>query len=228
MGKEAAQPLTDEMIYQAIYEAIVEHRLAPGAKLSQDELGEIFGVSKTRVRPILFRLAEQKIVTLEPNRGAFVARPSVEEVRDVISARLIVEEGIVRQVVQRATAQQIKELRTLIDDERDARLSDHSVRAHRLSGQFHMSLAEMTGNPVLVDLLRYLISRNAIAVAMYQPNVGSCSLQGHTEIVDAIASGNEDLAVTVSLRHLHDIAASLDPDATDGRRNSLRGAFAPR
>ncbi|MBA4741493.1 MAG: GntR family transcriptional regulator [Azoarcus sp.] len=228
MTKGTAGPVTDEMIYQAIYEAIVEHRLAPGAKLSQDELGEIFGVSKTRVRPILFRLAEQKIVTLEPNRGAFVAKPSLEEVRDVLAARLVVEEGIMREVARNVTGGQIAELRALIDAERDARLAGESSRAHRLSGQFHMSLAEMTGNPVLVDLLRYLISRNAISIAMYQPNVGSCSLQGHTEIVDALAARDEERVVEVSLSHLRDIARSLDPTAVDSKRNSLRGAFTAR
>ena len=74
--KEAgAQGIADQLAI-----AIHEHRLAPGAKLSEDEVGEVFGVSRTVVRAALQILAHDKMVDLKRNRGAFVAQPSVKEV----------------------------------------------------------------------------------------------------------------------------------------------------
>lgn len=63
--------------------AIHEHRLAPGTKLSEDEVGLVYGVSRTVVRAALQRLAHDRLITLRRNRGAFVAQPSIREAREV-------------------------------------------------------------------------------------------------------------------------------------------------
>ncbi len=59
--------------------AILEHKLTPGLKLSEDEVGEIYGVSRTVVRAALQALAHSGLVAMEKNRGAFVAKPSIRE-----------------------------------------------------------------------------------------------------------------------------------------------------
>ncbi|HEU4475111.1 MAG TPA: GntR family transcriptional regulator, partial [Methyloceanibacter sp.] len=67
----------EEAIYERILAAIFEHRLPPGTKLGEDRLASIFAVSRARIRRVLPRLAHEGVVRLEPNRGAFVAQPSV-------------------------------------------------------------------------------------------------------------------------------------------------------
>lgn len=210
-------PISDEKIYQEIYDAIVESRLSPGAKLSQDELAEVFGVSKTRVRPILFRLVEQGIVTMEPNRGAFVAKPSLEQVRQVLDARILLEEGVIRRIVHSITTEQLQQLQEIITTEQEARQTNQLAKAHRCAGQFHICLAECSGNPVLVEMSRMLVSRNAIAVAMYQSANDVCSIEDHLEIINALGSGNEELAVKLALAHLRHIQNSLDESMPKNR-----------
>ena len=66
-------------IYEKIYVAIVEHRLHPGTKLVEERLAEIFGVSRARIREVLARMAHEQIVELIPQRGAYVAKPTIEQ-----------------------------------------------------------------------------------------------------------------------------------------------------
>ncbi|MCF5826768.1 GntR family transcriptional regulator, partial [Pseudomonas syringae] len=110
----------DDVVYEHIFDAILEQRLAPGTRLSEEALGEIFGVSRTIIRRALSRLGHEGVVLLRPNRGAVVASPSVEEARQVFFARRMVEQAITELAVEHATAEQLAELRQMVSDERDS------------------------------------------------------------------------------------------------------------
>lgn len=103
VGKAGRSGTQDDIVYAHIFEAILEQRLAPGTKLSEEALGEIFGVSRTIIRRALSRLAHESVVLLRPNRGAVVASPTVEEARQVFFSRRMVERAITELAVQHAT-----------------------------------------------------------------------------------------------------------------------------
>src|SRR5580698_5380766 len=105
---------SDNQVVERIFTAVMERRLRPGAKLSENVLCDTFGVSRTQVRRIFVVLAERGIVTLHPNRGAFVASPSPEEARDVFEARRTIERSIVADAARRITPEQVEELRGYI------------------------------------------------------------------------------------------------------------------
>ncbi len=218
--------MSDEEICREIYDAIICGRLPPGARLGQDELGEVFGVSKTRIRPILHLLAQQKIVVIEPMRGVFVARPSVEEARSVNAARQIVEEGVIRTVTRQATQQQLEVLRENISQEQHARMRGESAHAHRLTGEFHCELAAITGNEVIVDVVRDLISRDSLVVALYlPPGSTGCSMEDHLKLIDVIESGDENTAAICMRQHLQKVVDSLDLDQQLSGKKPVRAAF---
>ncbi len=218
--------LSDDDIHREIYNAIIDGRLHPGEKLGQDELGKVFGVSKTRIRPILHRLSDQKIVTIEPMRGAFVARPSVEEAREVNAARQIIEEGVIRAATRVAKPKHLKMLRRIVADENEARQSQKMGCAHRLTGEFHCELARIIGNEVVADVVRDLVSRDSLVVGLYQrPNSSACSLHGHSQLIDRIADGDEDAAAHAMRHHLQDVMASLDLGPGQPAAVSLKSAF---
>ena len=77
----------DDVVYGHIFDAILEHRLPPGTKLSEEALGEIFGVSRTIIRRALLRLSVEQVVVTRPNRGSVVASPSVDEALQILKAR---------------------------------------------------------------------------------------------------------------------------------------------
>jgi DNA-binding GntR family transcriptional regulator len=104
-------------LYHGVLEAVVEHRLPPGAKLSEEQLGAVFGVSRTIVRSALQALAHDHIVTLARNRGAFVSAPTVADALDLFFGRKLVEAAIAREAARRIEPDDIVDLRTILDEE---------------------------------------------------------------------------------------------------------------
>src|SRR6185295_15422690 len=109
-----------ERIAASITQAIVERRLMPGTKLAEQKIADIFKVSRTLVRQALNQLSRDKLITLEPARGARVAEPSVEEARQVFEVRHMVESALVRRAADALDAAQIAELRAHLAAEQAA------------------------------------------------------------------------------------------------------------
>ncbi|HEY0886387.1 MAG TPA: GntR family transcriptional regulator, partial [Ramlibacter sp.] len=128
---------TVDEIYERIYVAILEHRLHPGTKLGEERLADIFGVSRARVREVLARLAHEQIVELFPQRGAFVAKPTKEQARDVFEARRLIEPAVLRRLVDTLTPEKIARLRQHQELEADAHRREDKRAMVRLSGEFH-------------------------------------------------------------------------------------------
>ena len=111
--------------------------------------------------------------------------------------------------------------------EQAARDSRNAGQAHRLTGEFHCELARITGNDVVTDIVRELVSRDSLVVALYQrPGSGACSLHGHAHLIDRVAEGDENAAAQAMRDHLQDVMDTLDLGEKRGRSQSLSNAFA--
>ncbi len=208
----------DDQIYEQMFSAILEQRLTPGTKLSEDTLGEIFGVSRTVIRKILQRLAYEKVVQILPNRGAFVAEPSSDEAKEVLYARRIVEAAIMSLAVKSHTEQDLKRLEeNLAAEAKTIDAGQHSDWV-ALSGNFHLLLAQIAGNRTLADYLRELVSRTSLIHIQYQSNKianQSCSCDEHAEIISALRARDEKKAVGLMMAHIEEIEKSLNLDGKD-------------
>ncbi len=100
-GREAGASDRVAAIYRSIFDAIVDQRLPPGAKLPEEQLGALFNASRTLVRSALQALSHDNIVTIERHRGAFVAAPSTAEAQDIFHSRRLIEAGIALEVAER-------------------------------------------------------------------------------------------------------------------------------
>ncbi len=200
-------------IVEALTRAIVEHRLLPGAKLAEQKLADHFGVSRTLVRQALFQLAQNKLIRLEPARGAFVSAPSVEEARQVFAVRRMLEAEMTRAFMQAASADKIAALRAHVAQERQAVAREDVPGRTELLGDFHVRMAELMGNTVLAQILGELISRCALITLMYQSrHEAEHSTDEHAAIVDAMAAGDTERAVALMNTHLDHVEASLTYD----------------
>lgn len=209
--RSARRAATVDEAYERIFSAIVEHRLPPGAKLVEDRLSEIFGLTRARVRQVLARLGHERIVTLQPNRGAFVAEPTVDEAREVFEMRKLLEPGIVRRVVARVDAAGIARLRAHVAAEEAARLERDRRPLIRLTGEFHLLLAELAGNALLLSTMRELESITCLVIYLYDaPSAPSCRGNDHAAIIDAIEAKQADRAAAAMLHHLDEIESVLD------------------
>jgi len=217
----------EDEIYERLLAAIFEHRLPPGTKLGEDRLARIFGVSRARIRRVLPRLGHEGVVRLEPNRGAFVAQPSVAEARDVFEARRIIEPAIVQRLAGlRDRRAVVSRLRRHVAEERHARAVDDTRAVVRLSGEFHILLAEHTGNAVLARTMRELASLTCLIIALYdKPSVPSCLGEEHALIVDALATGHGKRATALTLEHLTHVESNLDLSVPDTGPVDLESAL---
>jgi DNA-binding GntR family transcriptional regulator len=217
----------EEAIYERMLTAIFEHRLPPGTKLGEDRLAGIFGVSRARIRSVLPRLAHEGVVRLEPNRGAFVAQPSVAEARDVFETRRILEPAIARKLaLDRSRRGDLAPLRQHVAAEARARAVGDTRAVVRLSGEFHILLAERSGNEVLAKTMRELASLTCLIIALYdKPSVPSCLGEEHGQIVDALAAGNGDRAARLMLEHLNHVESNLDLTLPDSAPVDLEVAL---
>ncbi|MDV6318337.1 GntR family transcriptional regulator [Chromohalobacter sp. HP20-39] len=209
-GKAGDGAQRHDAIYRAISDAIIEHRLQPGARLREDALSEVFGVSRTGIRKILQRLALEHLVTLTPRRGASVSRPTAEEARDVFAARQLVECELMAQIASRVTEHDLKALRDCAKRERQALKAGKQSEAIKLSAAFHNQLAELAGNATLSEFVGRLCSRSSLILAVYG-NTGhlGCESHDHDELIRHLESGNAERARAFMQRHLKAIEASL-------------------
>lgn len=207
-----------QRIAEAITTAIIERRLMPGTKLTEQKIADIFKVSRTIVRQALMQLSRDHLVTLEPARGAFVAMPSVQEARQVFEVRAMVETAMVRQLCTSITDMQIAQLREHLQAEQDAvNRTDVSGRT-RLLADFHVLLARMLGNEVLAQWLADLLSRSSLISLMYQSSHSAGhSQQEHVHIVDALEKRDARVVVRLMEHHIANVERNLrlDPLATD-------------
>ena len=163
----ALVPLTENEIYERMVASILDHRLPPGTKLVEDRLASAFGVSRTRIRPVLVRLANEQVLTLTPNRGAMVTQPTEQEAREVFEVRRLIEPLLIDHFMARAGDVDIAVLTQCIADEEAARASGDLRRAIRLSGDFHLHIASAAAHQTLGRVLRELCSRTSLILMAY-------------------------------------------------------------
>jgi DNA-binding GntR family transcriptional regulator len=208
--------LTENEIYERMVATVLDHRLPPGTKLVEDRLATAFGVSRTRIRPVLVRLANEQIVTLTPNRGATVAQPTEEEAREVFQVRQMIEPTLIECFIQSADANDIQTLVNCIADEEEARFKGDMRRAIRLSGDFHLHIANASTHQTLGRILRELVSRTSLILMTYSVNhlqtraeATSCGCQEHRALLDAIRLRDPREAARLMREHLEQLESQL-------------------
>lgn len=205
-----ASPPSATAIHARLQNAILEHRLLPGTKLGEDRLADIFAVSRARIRQVLTQLAHAQLVEIFPQRGAFVACPSPEQARDIFEARQVVEPAVVQRLIATLTPAKLAQLRRHVAAETAARLAGDQRAIIRLSGEFHVLLAELAGNSALVRTMRDLSAVTCLIISLYNaPTMHSCRSDEHAELIAAIAQHDVAKAQQLVLEHLAHIEQSL-------------------
>ena len=202
LGEKRTPILRAESVYRALRRAIIEQALKPGMKLPEDSIGEQLGVSRTLVREAFGRLAVEGLVELKPNRGASVAYPTLEEARDVFEVRRGLERLVAESLAGRITAAQVAELEAHVRQEEKAHEQD-GPESIRLSGEFHIKLAKMTGNALLLRYVQEASSRCSLILAIYgRPHSTECAVSEHRQLIDALRAGDAARAADLMDHHL--------------------------
>lgn len=195
-----------QRVYRALRRAIIEQALRPGLKLPEDSIGEKLGVSRTLVREALSRLALEGLVELKPNRGASVAYPTLEEARDVFAVRRWLEQMVAQTLAGKLTRAQAQALEAHVREE-EAALGKDGPESIRLAGEFHIRLAEMTGNALLLRYVQEVSSRCSLILAIYgRPHSSECAVSEHRQLIEALRNGDATRAADLMDHHLQAVA----------------------
>lgn len=221
----AVGKLDTDGVYERILAAILDHSLPPETRLVESDLCEIFGLGRTRMRQVLQRLAHERVVTLMRNRGAMVARPSIQEARDVFAARRVLEKGIVEAFLASAGPKELQRLHAHLAKEQRAWLEEDRRAMLKLSGDFHLLVAEAAGNGILTEMLRDLVSRSSLIIAVYQsPNARPCPPDAHRELT-ALLEKRDRRAVDAMVKHLDHVMADLRFEEARDKSIDLHSVF---
>ncbi|MFT3956707.1 MAG: GntR family transcriptional regulator [Piscinibacter sp.] len=221
-------------IAQRVVESILAQKLAPGERLGEQELADLFGVSRTLVREALMQLQARGFVEVRTRKGWYVVEPSIDEARDAFAARRAVESGLLRQAEGQLEGKPlqsaVRRLRQHIADERSAiDGADAATRAFLLA-DFHVCLAECLGHKLLSDMLRDLTARTTLVASLYQSTHDAHqSCAEHEQIVAAIEQGQLAQASALMLTHIGSVEDALGQSAAESAdaRERLRATLAP-
>lgn len=219
--------VSTQQIVEKVWLSIAERRLRPGVQLKEGQMAAIFDVNRGRIRQALTALEREGLVTIIPNRGAFVCQPSVDEARDVFAVRRSVERCVVERIGPVVSKADVARLRSHVARERAANTDDVTTDIIKLSGGFHLLLAEISGSDFLFVLMRDLISRSSLITAVYRNTARfNCGPDEHAEIVDAIVAGDFAKALTLMEHHLDHVESELDLREVRDMSHDLRAALA--
>ncbi|HWL30151.1 MAG TPA: GntR family transcriptional regulator [Burkholderiaceae bacterium] len=210
-----------DRVYDDIFDAVMDRRLLPGTKLTEATLCAIFSCSRAVVRSALSQLAHDRIVVIEPNRGAFVWQPSSKETRDVFQMRRALECMVIDLLLAMSDLQaRLAPLYDMVDHERKAFERGDRVSWLRLSNAFHVEMARLLDNDVLTAMLQSLCARTTLIIAYYDtfdvsapdtamagvatPGTTACSYSEHQDILEKLARRDAEGAKAAMQHHLED------------------------
>lgn len=221
--------LTLSPIAQKVVQSILERKIRPGDRLGEQDLADLFGVSRTLVREALMQLQARGFVEVKPRAGWFVVEPSFEDAQQTYQARRVIESGMLREA-GKPLQSVLKRLRAHVAEERRAIEGADAATRSVLLADFHVCLAECLGNRFLTSMVVDLSARTVLAAALYQSaSEAQDSNDDHAQIVAALAAGDGERAQQLMQAHIDALEARLDArlSARGSGRDRLRDALAP-
>jgi GntR family transcriptional repressor for pyruvate dehydrogenase complex len=215
-------------VLESLYEMITSERLRPGERLpSQDELARQFGVSRNTLREAIHKLSAMGLLKARQGIGTTVEPVSPASylstleghllldpmsVREFIEARISLERTVVRLAVTRGSRRDLKSLRSIVARQKKAFRENDLKEFTRQDVAFHMDLARVSGNRVLVKVLHAVWGMlNAFISEVSQlPGAVEDAIRFHSEIVSAVAAKKADQAEEKMLHHLLDVVSRIE------------------
>ena len=218
-----ALPLRPPMedLYSRVFDAILDQRISTTCRFTEDSLAQLFEVRRSDIRNVLTQLSHQQVIILRANHRPRVAALDVEQIRQMLHARRLTEITLMRLVCQQARTQDLQPLYRWVESERECTARGTAIR---LSGEFHLRLADMAGNAPLAHFLGSLVPLSCLASAQSGVHTSDyCVWQIHQEILHAVAHGNAERAVALLTRHLNHLEETLLHSGSVVSQNRVAG-----
>ncbi|AJY48063.1 GntR family transcriptional regulator [Martelella endophytica] len=203
-------PSVTDLVYEHLYQQVVENKLPPGSKLSEIDVARQLGVSRQPVRDAFYRLSQQGFLSIRPQRATLVTHISEEDVQQAHFIRSALEVATVAAAAEHFSKADCEALRSLIAEQATAIGNDDRIGFHTLDDEFHRVICELSGHGSVWSLIRdhkaHMDRVRFLSLAFGARE----ALEEHTRIADAIAAHDVDGAVAAMRGHLSQIAKIVD------------------
>lgn len=202
-----AAPLRQSVV-ESIRNAITTGHFAPGERLTEKELCEMIGVSRTIVREALRQLESEGLIDVVPHRGPVVAKVSLAQAEQIYQVRKELEGLAAELFAQRASEDQVKELKALLKELKASNAADDRVTRLSIKNRFYACLLRGAGNDALRQVFDLLNTRVTLlrVTSLLQKGRLQKSLSELTALVDAIATGDAKAARSAAEAHVTNAA----------------------
>lgn len=234
------RPELDDLVCEALKDAIFSGQLRPGSKVSEESLARSLGVSRTPVKTALVRLSKEGFVELIPRRGAFVRKYHSSDLREILEVRRALDVLAAGLAATHITADGIAVLETLLDEQEEScneleqrigkamleRESMSEVIFPRKDLEFHVQICRYTGNTFLANLVEGQFS--ALFLCFFPDDIFlgmqpvehldafRTSLKQHRDIAEALRRGEKENAEELAFAHLTHTIDSRAPSSQPG------------
>lgn len=215
LTQSAAEHSKAERVYRELRRRIRELELEPGSRLQKNEIGVEFGVSRAPVSEAIALLAEEGLVDVYPQSGSFVAPIRPEDVQEALLLRTGLEVELVRRVAQIADAELLKRFDENLDAQAAAVRAGNMARLDELDEAFHGIIVGAVHAPRaqrLLDTARALLDRPRFH-ALPEDGRPYATVSEHRRIVDAIRTGDVELAGAAMRVHIAMVARAIERDS---------------
>lgn len=181
--------------YEYIRNKIVTKTVFPGNRIIEEEIVHELGVSRTSIRTAMQKLQYEGFLEIVPNKGAYIAKPTVEDIRNAYYTRTILEVHAVQLAIDAISSEGIArmELNLKAQEELGGRFTIAEYAA--LNRAFHWEIADTSGNPYIKKYLNELLNRSNIYLIFYDDSTDNIqSLKKHRAILEAIKAKDKDSA----------------------------------
>jgi DNA-binding GntR family transcriptional regulator len=193
--------------------------MQPGEKISENELAQAYGISRTPVREAMQRLADEGLVEIFPQSGTFVARIPFEELPEAMVIRKALENTSASMAATRATRSQMLTLASIIEQQREAASVGDPSEFHRADELFHAKLAEIAGYPGIWRLVLQVKTQvdRFRRLTLILPHRMSAVIEEHEQVLIAIQKSDPAAASLAMMQHLDAVLPAIAQiDQPDG------------
>lgn len=215
----APRPLLPEQVTNRLRDMIVQNELVPGERIPERSIAAQLNVSRTPLRSALQVLAAEGLIELLPNRGAIVADPGPERVREMLEVQGVLEEFAGLLFCANASDADVAEIRALHYEMLAAYARRERLAYFKLNQRIHRQIVRATGNSALDEMHELLSAR--LFRFRYQPNLRldlwESAVQEHEQILDAVVSRDGPRLGRVLREHLKTTWIKLDKMLSPGQ-----------
>ncbi len=217
MSKYSNQPATVEEVYQDMCDKIMNLQLKPGQKISENQMSDAYGVSRSVIRTVFTRLSQRRLIEVYPQRGTYISKIDLDFIADLLLLRTAIEKEVLYEIMETMDGEKreemVAQLRDNLEKQKEYYASEgYEMEFKSLDSEFHRILVDSVQRHNLMELMReHMIHifrwRNFNVIFDHRvPEL----IEQHMKIYEAIHDNDLTRALRAMSEHLETISNMHD------------------